>query len=451
MKITPSARILRMLGEIEFAPWQCIAELVDNAFDEFGEIESEGVSWPGGYRVSVSLPGPGTHAREAEVVVKDTGRGMARDHLEQAVRAGWSSNDQFDKLGLFGMGFNVSTARLGRRTRVLTTQASERTWIGVEIDLDEINDDFEAPDITVEKEDPAEHGTRIEISKLHPDRASWLTRNGPALRRQLGHVYAWLLENRPYELWLAGVRVKPRRACRWSESRHVKYGAGNRSEPIPAYIPIDQAYEPAETCLVCGNWQKPGLGTCEQCASEQLRARERRIHGWLGIQRHLEKTEFGIDFLRNGRKILRSDKQLFEWSNPNDPTAAVLVEYPVELGQGGRIIGEIHIDHVPVNYQKNAFEFSDRGWLAAVSYLRGAGPLLPQKAKDLGYPPNESPLGKLVKGYRRNDAGTRYLIRAMARGPYTTKPANGRRSSTTASRSIKAMTFGGRPYSLMSN
>ena len=350
-------------------------------------------------------------------MVRDTGRGMTRSHLEQAVRAGWSGNDQFDKLGLFGMGFNVSTARLGRKTRVLTTRAGDMEWIGVEIDLANIQDDFEAPDITAPKDDPAEHGTRIEISNLDPDRASWLTRNAAPLRRQLGHVYGWLLDNRPYELWVGGVRVTPWRRCRWNDERHVTYGSGTNAEQIPAYIPVDQAYEPAETCLICGNWQHPGLGQCGQCGATSLRLRERRIHGWLGVQRYLDKTEFGVDFLRNGRKILLNHKGLFEWSNPNDPTAAVLVEYPIELGQGGRLIGEIHLDHVPVNYQKNAFEFSDRGWLAAVDYLRGSGPLLPQKAKSLGYPPNDSPLGRLFKGYRRNDAGLRYLVPGDGRGP----------------------------------
>lgn len=125
---------------------------------------------------------------------------MTYSHLEQAVRAGWSGNDQFDKLGLFGMGFNVSTARLGRKTRVLTTRAGDLEWVGVEIDVAKIQDDFEAPDITAPKKDPAEHGTRIEISDLDPDRASWLTRNATALRRQLGHVYGWLLDDKPYEL-----------------------------------------------------------------------------------------------------------------------------------------------------------------------------------------------------------------------------------------------------------
>lgn len=412
MKITPSARVLKMLGEIEIAEWQCIAELVDNAFDDFNEILAEGVPWAGGMKVSVTLPKGTTAPREAEVVVQDSGRGMTRQRLEQAVRAGWSGNDQFTKLGLFGMGFNVSTARLGRRTRVLTTQAGDPEWIGVEIDLDEIGDDFEAPDITVPKADPAQHGTRIEVSKLDRNRLDWLTRNPQSLRRQLGKVYGWLLDHRTFELWVGGIKVKPRRPCRWGENRSVTYGSGSRREIIPAYIPIDQTYAPAETCLNCGNWQEVGLGECHECRETgQLKARERRIHGWVGIQRYLDKSEFGVDFLRNGRKILVNDKTIFEWSDIHDPTSPMIVEYPVELSQGGRIIGEIHLDHVPVDYKKDSFERSDRQWRQAINFLRGAGPLLPDTAERAGHPrKNDSPIGRLHRGFRRNDAGKRCLI-----------------------------------------
>ena len=40
--ITPTPRILRVLGEIPFAPWQCLAELIDNAIDAF--LSREGTS-----------------------------------------------------------------------------------------------------------------------------------------------------------------------------------------------------------------------------------------------------------------------------------------------------------------------------------------------------------------------------------------------------------------------
>ena len=345
------------------------------------------------------------------MVVKDTGRGMTRTTLEQAVKAGWSSNDRFDKLGLFGMGFNVSTARLGRRARVLTTREGDPEWIGVEIDLDKLGPDFEAPDIAEPKDDPSEHGTKIVVSKLNLARAEWLQRDAESLRTTLGRVYGWLLDNRPYELWVQGAKVKPRKLCRWGDDRFIIYGGGASAERIPAYIDIDQTFQAADACEMCGNWQNLGKDACDQCGSSQLRQRERRLHGWLGVQRHLDKREFGIDFLRNGRKILQHDKRLFNWTNPNDPTAGVDVEYPIELvNQGGRLIGEIHLDHVPVHYDKTAFEYSDRAWKAAVDYLRGEAPLQPEKAKAAGYPENNSPLARLYKGYRRNTAGRRCLV-----------------------------------------
>ncbi|MFJ9704759.1 ATP-binding protein [Streptomyces sp. NPDC101234] len=411
MRITPSARVLRMLGEIEFDEWQCIAELTDNAFDDFSEILRADQPWAGGYKVSVSLPSSSIRSSDAQVVVSDNGRGMSYETLERSVRAGWSSNNQFDKLGLFGMGFNVATARLGRRTRVLTTRQGDTQWIGVEIDLDRIGDDFEAEDITLPKNDPNEHGTRVEISRLNDRRADWLRRNATNLRNTLGRTYSWILDNRPFELWVQGVKVQPRRHCRWGENRYVTYGSGANAERIPAYIAIDEKLADAEACLDCGHWQTPGKGICEQCEGNRLSRRERRIHGWLGVQRHLDKREFGVDFLRNGRKILQWDKQLFTWHNPDAPFGAEEPEYPIELAnQGGRLIGEIHLDHVPVTYQKDAFEYSDRSWRSAVELLRGAGPLQPKRAKQLEYPENNSPLGLLFKGYRRNQVGIRCLI-----------------------------------------
>ncbi|MEV6571803.1 ATP-binding protein [Streptomyces sp. NPDC051577] len=411
MKITPSARVLRMLGEIEFDEWQCVGELVDNAFDDFAEIHRSEIPWVGGFRVSVQLPS----STDGELVIADTGRGMSYERLERAVRAGWSGNDMHDKLGLFGMGFNVSTARLGRRTRVLTTRQGDPEWIGVEIDLDRIGDDFEADDITEPKSDPNEHGTRIVVSRLHRPRAEWLRKNGPALRNTLGGVYSWLLENQPFELWIGGLQVKPVRHCRWGHDRSVLY---NNKERIPAYIEIDQKLEDGLACSECGQWQLPGREVCEDCGSIRLSVRPRRVHGWLGIQRYLDKRQYGIDFLRNGRKILRWDKQLFTWRNPDGGVGNEEPEYPVELAhQGGRIIGEIHLDHVPVTYQKDAFEYGDRSWRAAVEILRGTAPLLPQRAEKLGYAENVSPLALLFKGYRRNDAGERYLIPGDGRKP----------------------------------
>jgi hypothetical protein len=89
-----------------------------------------------------------------------------------------------------------------------------------------------------------------------------------------------------------------------------------------------------------------------------------------------------------------------------------VIEYPVEMpANAGRIVGEIHCDHVPVNFTKNAFEYDGADWKEVVHAIRGTGPLSPVRRKSLGYPPyNNSPLALLFGAFRRNDPGTRNLI-----------------------------------------
>lgn len=72
-------------------------------------------------------------------------------------------------------------------------------------------------------------------------------------------------------------------------------------------------------------------------------------------------------------------------------------------------MGEIHLDHVRVSYTKDAFDFGDRAWKTAVRLIRGETSLLPKTARARGDAPNESPLARLHRGYRRNDPGTNYL------------------------------------------
>jgi hypothetical protein len=401
--ITPSPRILKVLAEIEFAPWQCLAELVDNAFDEFLEMELAGLSGEDRRRVTVTLP----TTASGTVVVVDNGRGMRLEQVTNAVKAGYSSNDPLSKLGLFGMGFNVATVRLGEITTFLSTRAGDSEWVGVQIDVANMADDFAVPVVRVSKDDPAEHGTRIEIERLGQS-GRHFTRgpNRTRVRNQLGGVYAHLLAARGYELIVDGIEVKPWRHCVWGESRKVV----RRGIEVPAVIKIDEPLTAHPVCTICGSWQEPDAPRCAECGSADLAERERRIHGWLGIARELDSKEYGIDFLRNGRKIMRFDKSLFTWADPDDPTGASAVEYPIEVPANmGRIVGEIHLDHVPVRYTKDSFDTADRSWRYAVRVLRGETSLQPRRAAQAGDEPNESPLAKLFTGYRRNNPGTDYL------------------------------------------
>lgn len=415
MKITPSPRILSMLGEIEIAEWQCLAELIDNSADELTSMNlsvntNDGMDSKDSC-IEIVLPTSRATRETAEVEVRDHGRGMSREQLQDAVKAGWTGNNPFDRLGLFGMGFNVATARLGRVTEILTTRAGESTWRGVRIDLDSITDDFEVPEISEPKSDAAIHGTRVRVQRLDPDRLRFLTSKHEVIRQRLGHIYSWLLVHTPISIRINGKLVSPFRHCVWDESRSVVHGKGINSEVIPAVIQIDHKLPDAESCGICGHWQKIGLESCEVCANSDLDIRPRRIHGWVGIQRYLSTDQFGIDFIRNGRKILTADKSVFDWIDINDPSGTPIKEYPIELpANNGRIVGEIHLDHVPVDYKKDRFETSSREWIAAIELIRGEGPLRPQAATKYNFGLNYSPIGRLFRGFQRNNPGMRHLI-----------------------------------------
>lgn len=414
MDITPDPRLLKMLGEIEFEEWQCLAELIDNSFDSFLKLEKSGeLPGPGGWRVDVELPEIGKP--DGFVRISDNGPGMSREQLNNAIRAGFSSNDKYSSLGLFGMGFNVSTARLGEVTTISTQRASDSHVAKVTIDFNKLMEskNFEALEDLEPKEFPSNHGTTIQISKLKPERTEYLSRNSESISQKLGMTYSHLILTKGFKLFVQGVEVRPHRHCVWSKERSVTASFTSGKEKVPAIIEINKELTPVLSCKDCGEerLQQSTPDFCSRCNSGDSELLERRIHGWIGVQRYLHPSEFGLDFLRNGRKIMTWDKKLFSWRNPNDPTATDEIEYPSELAhQGGRIIGEIHLDHVPVSYTKDNFEYSDKGWKFMVEYLRGSGPIRPQKAKQAGFEDNLSPLAKLIRAYKNNNPGTENLM-----------------------------------------
>ncbi len=402
--VTPHPRLLAVLGDIEFAPWQCLAELIDNAFDDFLSSLPEEVS----PMVAISLPSRNSDHRDAQVWVSDNGKGMSLEHLNSALSAGWSSNARYGKLGLFGMGFNIATARMGNTTTVRTTRAGDTEWVSVTLNLQQMasRDSFVVPVIRESKDDPAEHGTQIIVGDLKREQHELLSRQQSKIRDLLGDVYSYLLRERHFSLLVDGKAVQPLLPCIWNKDRSVV----QRNIRYPAYIEINKELTSLKACQSCGRWQDLSSRECEECGSTDLEDRKRRIVGWLGIQRYSHKSDFGIDFLRNGRKILIRDVRLFAWEDPNEPGARPEVEYPVEVPYEGRIVGEIHIDHVRVNYQKNSFEYNTIEWKHVVRSLRGEGPLRPNIARAAGYPINESPIGRLFTGYRRLDPGLKSLV-----------------------------------------
>ena len=153
----------------------------------------------------------------------------------------------------------------------------------------------------------------------------------------------------------------------------------------------------------CWTWLAPHEGSqCLQCGkSDLVITRKRVVRGWVGVQRHCDQNDYGLDFIRNGRVIEVANKELFQWDPGEGPAE---LEYPVDdvRSKGGRIVGEVHLDHCRVHYTKDAFERTDPAWTEMKNIVRGPGPLRPRISQELGINPSATPLFLLYQAFRRN-------------------------------------------------
>lgn len=416
--ITPTPRILRVLGDIPFMSWQCLAELIDNSIDAFAAAEKSGndIEAP---RIDVYWSNENIAMKDREITIQDNGPGMSLSSLQAAAKAGYSSNDAIHNLGLFGMGFNIATARMGDETHFLSATKDSTEWVGIQINFKTLikGKTFDAAVLRIPKTDPSEHGTKVVIRSLKEGIYHEVKKKESTVRKQLEIIYTPILGKGDVQILVQGKQLLSRPHCVWGESRYVI----RRQSKVEAVQQIDRDLEES----YFDNLNNRYLSDDESDELEikaskgeelptHITKRSRRLKGWIGIQRHFDPNDFGIDFIRNGRKILVKDKSLFSFDNPETGTA--ITEYPVELGStvGGRIVGELHVDYLIPTYQKNGFDTTDRAWRLTVEAVRGSGPILPRSRSSLGYDgDNDSALGKLVNAYRRTEPGTKNL--AIAR------------------------------------
>jgi len=96
--ITPHPRLLRVVGDIPFAPWQCIAELIDNALDAFTSCKNQEFIGSD-KRIIVSWSGESVPAMERQLEVTDTGPGIDLTTIQNTARAGYTNRDAMNSLG----------------------------------------------------------------------------------------------------------------------------------------------------------------------------------------------------------------------------------------------------------------------------------------------------------------------------------------------------------------
>ncbi len=397
--LTPDPNVLIALTRTPMTQMDALCELVDNAIDSFSAAKKQGVTITNP-TIRIFLPKISEIAEGRGVVrILDNGPGLTPEMAEKALKAGYSSNNQFDTLGLFGMGFNISTGKMGSITTLITAREDYPSAVKVVIDLNRINKEksYEVEPVEIEKE--FEHGTMIEISEWWPEgnpNNGFIKRlaqlSVKKIREQLGRRYATILRGSEISIQVNDIPCEPYQFCVWSEKRFVKrqkYGE------IPAQYTFNEVVYHQKKCMKCGAVLEEFQSSCPSCGCGEIRSVEEKISGWVGIQRYDSLTEFGIDLIRNGRAIRVSEKSaFFEYTNELGET---IKDYPIDTNYG-RIVGEVHLDHVPVDFQKQDFQRSSPEWQRAMTFLRGNSSLQP---KQPGAEQNASPIFKLYQGYRK--------------------------------------------------
>jgi len=399
--LTPDPKVLIALTHTPLQPLDALCELIDNSIDSFKVAVLKGVEIAHPL-IIIDLPRRTELENGAgKIMIRDNGPGMSLEDAEKSIRAGFSGNNPYDTLGLFGMGFNISTGKLGRETVLSTHRAEDETSLTVKIDLDDLMErsSYNVPIIHDEKESDFRHGTKVEISKWWPEGnpnsgfIKKLIQYGmPVIRKEIGRRYATILKANKIRININGEACEPYEHCAWASKRYVeKKGHGQ----IPAQFHFDEVVGSQMRCTSCSALLTQGEKECPSCGSGNVRTISERVHGWVGIQRFDDANLFGIDIIRNGRVIRVAEKRaFFEFV---DEFQKSITDYPID-GPFGRIIGEVHLDHVPVDFLKKDFQRSSPEWIRAISFLRGDSSLQPTQP---GADSNHSPLYKLFQGYRR--------------------------------------------------
>lgn len=400
LNLTPDPKVLIALTHTDIKPLDALCELIDNAIDSFSAARLQGVSISNPC-IRIDLPSiKEVMNGEGIVRISDNGPGLTMDSTEKALRAGFSGNNPYDTLGLFGMGFNISTGKIGSVTKFYSAREDTEKALEVTIDLNQINTnkDYNVVAYYIEK-GKLSHGTIIEISNWWPNGndnrgfiKSLVSYGAKKIRDELGRRYSTILREKEIKIFVNEGECEAFEHCVWGDNRYVEKSKHGK---IPAVFRFDTVLHTQKKCAHCTTSLENFQTICPACGSHETRTVEERVRGWVGIQRFDDMAEYGIDLIRNGRAIRISEKAaFFEFV---DEFQKVIKDYPIDSNYG-RIVGEVHLNHVPVDFMKQDFQRSSPEWHRAITFLRGESSLQPTQPRA---DQNDSPIFKLFQGYRK--------------------------------------------------
>ena len=399
--LTPDPKVLIALTHTPLKPLDALSELLDNAIDSFTIAQNSGNPIDGPL-VLVKLPS-GIELRQNKglIRVRDNGPGMSPEMTEKALRAGFTGNNPYDSLGLFGMGLNIASGKLGSRTTMITARKEDQLALKIVIDLIEIqeNRSFQVIPEEIDKPEGFKNGTLIEVSEWWPEGNSnygfirkLIGYGRPRIREEIGRRYSSLIREKKVRILIDDEPCEFFEHCIWGDNRFVERRGHGK---ISAVLRFSETLGSHSRCIACYGLIPSGETVCQVCSSASLRTIQELVQGWVGIQRFDDTSHYGIDLIRNGRVIRLLEKSAF--FDFTDEFGNIIKDYPAD-SQYGRIVGEVHLDHVPVDFLKQDFQRSSPEWQRVMVFLRGDSSLQPSQP---GADENNSPVFQLYQGYRR--------------------------------------------------
>ena len=232
------------------------------------------------------------------IAVSDDGHGMDGRRLANAMVIAKGAKDS-GKLGRFGMGLKGACSALGERFEIATSTPGSKKWHRARYDQTEWLGDksrgWDNFEIRETKPDPGQedwHGTRVEVSLLT---VRLYPNQVSRFRERFGVRYSPYLESGQIGIRINTVECRP-------SAPEIDGGHG--------WLPLDMPLGPG-----------------------------RRVRGRVGLLRKRSVSgQYGIHLFRNGRLIRAFEKFGF-------------AAHP----ENARLVGELHMDHVPVNFNKSGF------------------------------------------------------------------------------------------------
>lgn len=263
--------------------------------------------------IDARLGGSAEHVRVVldfalmRIVVSDDGHGMNLDELRNALTIAKDPEGADGRLGRFGLGMKSACSNLGKAFSIRTTRAGQETLVA---EYDEERwlgkRDLDWKNFEIGLEGPgSDHGTEIAVSKLN---VPLYPNQMIKFRRRFGLRYGPYIRNGQVEITVNSRPCKP-------------------SEPDLE----DNTRQDINIHLPSGNV----------------------ITGWMGLLRKRSiKGDYGLHIYNRNRLVEVYSK----FGMQHHPATA-------------RFIGEISLDHVPVNFHKTGFLEDTNEYREAVEYF----------------------------------------------------------------------------------